>query len=141
VRRRKLLVVLAGAAVVVTAGAVVLWLFHQDGLAVENLNRVREGMSLAEVVAILGPPGDYSSADTFYTKAPEPAWQSPIWGKPREHGTSIEGWLGDRAKVALNFDGSGRLVSGAYVPMRKVDHGIWGNLRWRLKRLWRRWFP
>jgi hypothetical protein len=98
-------------------------------------------MSLAEVVAILGPPGDYSTVDTFYDKAPIPAWQSPIWGKPREYGNTIEAWSSDRAQVGLDFDSSGRLVKAAYSPMRKVDHGIWGNLLWRAQRQWHRWFP
>jgi hypothetical protein len=140
-RRRKLLVALAGLAVVVAAGALLLSRFHQDRLTFENLNSLYEGMSLADVVAILGPPGDYRTGDTFYAKAPELAWQSPIWQKPRDYGNSIEGRSNDRAKICLSVDSSGRLASGTYSPMRTVDHGFWGNLRWRLERQWKRWFP
>ena len=58
-RRRTLLVVLAGLTVVVAAGAVVLWPRTPSRITLENCNRIREGMSRAEVEAILGPPGDY----------------------------------------------------------------------------------
>jgi hypothetical protein len=56
-RRRRLLVVLAGLAVVVAAGVVVLWP-RPDRVTRVNCDRIREGMSRAEVVGILGPPGD-----------------------------------------------------------------------------------
>jgi hypothetical protein len=39
-RKRKLLVTLAGLAVVIAVAVVVPWPFKQDRLAVENLNRV-----------------------------------------------------------------------------------------------------
>jgi hypothetical protein len=58
-RRRTLLVALAGLPVVVAAGAVVLWPRTPSRITLENCNRIREGMSRAEVEAILGPPGDY----------------------------------------------------------------------------------
>jgi hypothetical protein len=140
-RRRKLLVALVGLAVVVATGVFLLRPFHHNRLTVGKLNLVREGMSLAEVVAILGPPGDYSTGDTFYAKAPEPAWQSPIWHKRRDYGNSQVWWSSDTAQVGLDFDSSGRLVSGRFGPMRTVDHGIWGNFQWRAKRQWHRWFP
>jgi outer membrane protein assembly factor BamE (lipoprotein component of BamABCDE complex) len=54
-RMRKLLVALAGLAVVVAAGVVALW--PQPLRATwENYDSIREGMTRAEVVAILGPP-------------------------------------------------------------------------------------
>jgi hypothetical protein len=57
-RRRKLLVALAGLAVVVAVGVVVLWP-PEDRITEANLERIKEGMTQAEVEAILGPPGDY----------------------------------------------------------------------------------
>jgi hypothetical protein len=59
-RRRTLLVALAGLAVVGAVGAVVLWL-PEDRITESNVDRVRRGMSQAEVKVILGPPGDYTS--------------------------------------------------------------------------------
>jgi hypothetical protein len=56
-RRRKLLVALAWLAVVVAAGVVVLWP-RENRITQENCDRIKEGMSQAEVEAILGPSGD-----------------------------------------------------------------------------------
>jgi hypothetical protein len=47
-RRRKLLVALAGLALVTAAAAVVLWPEHDLGFTAENCRRVREGMSRAD---------------------------------------------------------------------------------------------
>src|SRR6516162_2477131 len=60
-RRRTLLVVLVGLAVVVAVGAVVLWPQPPSRITRENYDRIREGMSRAEAQAILGPPGDYTT--------------------------------------------------------------------------------
>jgi hypothetical protein len=50
-----------GLAVVVAAGVVVLWPQPQPSSRVtrENFDRIHDGMSRAEVEAILGPRGDY----------------------------------------------------------------------------------
>ena len=56
-RRRKLLIVLVLAGltvVVVMAGAVVLWPQPPSRITRENFDRIKEGMSRAEVEAILG---------------------------------------------------------------------------------------
>jgi hypothetical protein len=55
-----LLVALAGLAVVIAAGVVVLWP-REDRVTRGNFDRIRAGMSRAEVEAILGPPGDYTT--------------------------------------------------------------------------------
>jgi hypothetical protein len=63
-RRRTLLAALAGLAVVVAAGAWLLWP-RQDRITPENLDRIELGMTRAEVEAILGgPPGDYRTVWT-----------------------------------------------------------------------------
>jgi hypothetical protein len=66
-RRRKPLVALAGLAVVVAAGVVVLWpRTAPERITRENYDRIRNGMSRAEVEAILGPPRDYSTGPLQY---------------------------------------------------------------------------
>ena len=59
-RKQKLLGGLAVAAVLVVAGTFVAWP-RQSRVTEENFNRIKEGMSRAEVYVILGPPGDYST--------------------------------------------------------------------------------
>ena len=54
---------LAGLAVVVAVGAVVLWP-RADWITRENCDRIHEGTTLEEAAAILGPPGDYRTRIT-----------------------------------------------------------------------------
>jgi outer membrane protein assembly factor BamE (lipoprotein component of BamABCDE complex) len=63
-RRRKLLVALAALVVVVAVGVLVLWPradrvteANLERITEANLERIKEGMSRAEVEAILGAPG------------------------------------------------------------------------------------
>ena len=63
-RRRNLLVVLAGLAVVVAAGVVVVW-SRKDLITRDRYDRIQAGMTRTKVEAILGgPPGDYRTVPT-----------------------------------------------------------------------------
>jgi hypothetical protein len=60
-------VALAGLAVVVAAGVVVLWPQQPSSpISRQNFGRIHVGMTQTEVEAILGPPGDYSTSPTEY---------------------------------------------------------------------------
>jgi hypothetical protein len=79
-RRRKLLVALAGLAVVVAAGAVVLLRSRPNRITRENCDRTKEGMSRA-VLAGLGP--DASSvklrpAQDWFLKPAQPDPTFPL---------------------------------------------------------------
>jgi hypothetical protein len=83
-RRRKLLVVLAGLAVVAAAAvAIALWPQPASSLMTrQNFDRIRQGMTQAEVEAILGSPGDYRTSlgqtvDPLGQLAPEMADYGP----------------------------------------------------------------
>jgi hypothetical protein len=133
-RRRKLRWVAAGLALVALLAAVafVQWP-RPNRLARQNLSRIQAGMSRPEVVAILGPPGDYTTG--------------PISSlRPAIRMASDEWWVADEGTYWVRFDGQGRVppVDGS---------GFWANTElespsprgsafgWRLRRLWREWFP
>jgi hypothetical protein len=59
--RRRALLWLAGLALVVGALFLTDWLLWQPGLTEDNVRRIKPGMTLAEVEALLGG----SAADTF----------------------------------------------------------------------------
>jgi hypothetical protein len=62
---------LAGLAVVVAVGVVVLWpRTEPNRITRENCYQIKEAMSRAEVEAILGPPGDYSTGDAKCSDLP-----------------------------------------------------------------------
>jgi hypothetical protein len=126
-RRRTLLVVLAGLAVVVAAGVVMLWPRPiKPGLTQDNFDRIRVGMTRPEVEAILGPwfahsaRGDWKwnlDAGTYY-------WLSDDWND-----------------ASVYIDDHGRVTEKSSNDFLVEPHGPLNNLLWRLKRQWHRWFP
>jgi hypothetical protein len=137
VRRRTLLVVLAGLAVVVAAGVVVLWPRPPSRITRENYDRIRAGMTRAEIETILGPPGDYTTAPTEGVRVASRTFSAP--GSESAYLQSC--WLSDSAQAVVWFEYSGRANRGYYAPMRIKDETLWARFHWRLKRQWHRWFP
>ncbi len=134
-RHKWKLLALAGLVVLAGIGAFALWP-RPDRVTRENYARIRVGMSRAEAYAVLGPPGDYTTGDV------EPsAVRPPVGLAGSREGPSKEQWTGDRAVMALFFDGAGNVADGVCFMLEPVDHGPFGNAVWRAKRLWRRWFP
>jgi hypothetical protein len=155
-RRRKLLVVLAGLAVVVAVGTVVLWP-RPDRVTRENYDRIRTGMGRAEVEAILGQPGDYrrglgetgSTTTDYMIWTPDPGTDiAPIpllnWskfpGQSPESSLLWANWMSDSFLVGIGIDDSGNVVNKIGEP-RRTTQGPLDNLLWRVKRQWHRWFP
>jgi hypothetical protein len=101
----------------------------------ENYDRIQVGMTEAEVVATLGPPGDYRNSDNEYDDAPahQPA---PRFGRgnPTER---LRFWKGDAADVALGFvvgkGGTLRVSNGIFCYMRAKSDNPLRNLPWRAK--------
>jgi hypothetical protein len=152
-RRRTLLVVLAGLALVVATGVVVLWP-REDRITQENCDRISEGMSCAEVEAILGPPGDYRTGHgeaDFGTIGwmPDPPidlggtltnW-SRVPGQTPQDARQFACWLSDSFSICISIDESGHVIGKSGKPRRKTTQGPLDNLLWRAKRQWHRWFP
>jgi hypothetical protein len=129
-RRRTLLVALAGLAVVVTVGVVALWP-RPERITRENYDRIKQGMSRSQVESILGLPGDYRTGPTAYEEV-----------LPEYKPTNRMEWWTDTLIIIIDFDEAGlayeyhRLRLGRTVQQSPVD-----NLLWRAKRQWHRWFP
>jgi hypothetical protein len=140
-RKRKLIAAAVGLAVLVAAGAFVLWP-RTDRITRENFDRIKEGMSRAEVEAILGPPGDYRTGPVVYfTPTDRDVMDEP--SVPFEDPDSAL-WLGDRAGGRVGFDEAGCVtIWDASLECRsgeRVSQGPVDNLLWRAERLWRKWF-
>jgi hypothetical protein len=140
-RRRKLLGALAGLAVVVAAGVIVMWP-RAERVTRANYDRIQIGMSRAEVEAILGSPGDYTTVDRERTGDREGRRSigelSDLLDSLRGH---REHWDGDLVTIGVRFDEAGNLTNAGCEPYRPINHGPIGNLLWRLTRQWHRWFP
>jgi hypothetical protein len=130
-KRKRLLLVLAALAALAVAGTAVLWP-RRPRVTREKFDRIREGMTRADVEAILGPPGDYRNGPTRYEKVGPP------------EGLRLfrrEFWWYDDGTFDVGFDGTGRIRWSVLFPARRVNAGALDNLRWRAKRQWRRWPP
>ena len=145
-QRRKLLMVLAGLAVVV-----VLRPRPPSRITLENCNRIREGLSRAEVEAILGPPGDYrtgpgetghgSTENMFWTlDSPDVARGGMHWSNVSQSDPGLWAiWLSDSATAIIGIDDSGTVVFKRERPRRTTQSPL-DNFLWRVKRQWHRWF-
>jgi len=147
VRRRMLLVALVGLAVVVAAGAVVLWPSQPNRITRENCDSIRAGMTRAEVEAILGAPSDYRTGlgewEYGGTWRVDPIVDPPnlfcYWKEMPSHLTWGT-WLSDSYGVGIAIDDSEHVMLKIGGQRRKRQHPL-ANLLWRLKRQWHRWFP
>jgi hypothetical protein len=161
-RKRTLLVALAGLTVVVAAGVVVLWPRASSRVTPENFDRIRKGMTQQEVEAVLGPPGDYRTGlgeagvdrtglgehgvvvdvQNMYWVPDDPDSTLPNWGRnlaTPEEPASWATWSTDSFEIVTHFDHSGGVAHLWGYP-RRTTQGPVANLLWRLKRQWHRWF-
>jgi hypothetical protein len=129
----------AAAGLVALAGvaAFVLWP-RPDRITEENYYRIKEGMSRAEVEAILGPPGDYRNGPT--TNA-EPEGRLFLLSG----GFCSDAWRGDTGIIRIEFDRSGHVARVDFGSDYRVDRSpltaSLDNLLRRFRRQWRHWFP
>jgi hypothetical protein len=163
-RRWTLLVALAGLAVVVAAGVVVLWP-RADRVTRANYERIQIGMTRADVEAILGPPGDYRTGHgeagvnclgehgavldmqnmSWVPDDPDdldstlPKWSRNL-ANHSEDPRLWASWSTDSFEIVTRFDYSGGVADLWGYP-RRTTQGPVANLLWRAKRQWRQWFP
>jgi hypothetical protein len=136
-RRRKLLIALAGLIFAIIT-LTILWSQRPAApspITRENFHCIREGMTLAEVEAILGPPGEHQTGEI----SPDATLDYEMLGEPGNAGRS-EHWITDTAFVLIVFDASQR-VSLRIFSVAKRSNDVTGNLWWRAERQWRKWFP
>jgi hypothetical protein len=127
-RRRKLLVALAGLAVVIAVGVVALWPRQQtDRVTLYSFKLVRHGMNRSEVEKILGQPGDYRTGPASAELGPAAA--------------NYLIWRSDAGVFVLDFDARGHVVEQMHISTQRQELSPLDDLLWRLKRQWHRWFP
>ncbi len=146
--------VVAGVAVVLVMAGVLVALLGPWPCRVTRANceRIKEGMTRAEVEAILGgPPGDYrtrpNEADAFAVSE----WRGEVWSGDEGHVwlDFVGGWVivkssippagpGDLPTVEM-AEGGGVVGFREFVPVEPYVPGLVELLRWRLGRLKERW--
>jgi outer membrane protein assembly factor BamE (lipoprotein component of BamABCDE complex) len=115
--RRKLLVAVAVAitAAGVYTGYCLFWPRHRINR--DSFAQIREGMTHAEVQAILGvPPGDYFSEDVH--RLFENSRNDYVFVQPTGDGGWCAVWWSDAACVAVRFQPDGTVA----------EKGLWGGI-------------
>jgi hypothetical protein len=96
----------------------------------DNLHRVHLGMTRAEVEAILGPPGDYSTGPI------DVGW----YPRPTHRGVSPSGnqlfWLVDDNDMRAEFNADGKLIRIGLASAVLINSRPFDWLKWRLARGW-----
>jgi len=126
--------------VVVAIGAVAAFATPEPSAVTMRANfhrmAVKSVSSQAELVSILGPPGDHTTGPTTACSTPEHAEvrYDYLLGLP------VDYWKTDtwEVKVLCAMDGCAILEYStcAKTPQSRIE-----NLLWRAKRQWHRWFP
>jgi hypothetical protein len=132
-RRRKLLGALAaGVVVLLAAGAFVLWL-RSGRVTEENFRRIRRGMTLAQVEAILGPASVYRTHTVEYSRAELWMDASNIFSP----GLVLHEWRKGSLRIDVGFaplDGKDR---GEYTVMALATPTPFESYLWSVRREWR----
>jgi hypothetical protein len=126
--RNRVDAVVLGLLVLGIAALLVAWP-QPDRVTQENFDRISDGMGRAEVEAILGPPGDYTTGPSQCLPAFKQLGLPPV----------VLDWFADTAWVSIGFDDSGGVVLKRYYPLKRAEQGPLDSLLWRAKRQWRRW--
>ncbi len=90
-------------------------------------------MTLGEVEAILGPPGDYQIGPSTL----DLTFSDPTTQAHRRRDNPAVVW----ASALIEFDNSGRVSEWSFIATEKASPSAGRDTLWRAKRLWRRWFP
>jgi hypothetical protein len=140
-RKRRWLLALAGL-LLLAAGVVTVWP-QPERITRENFERIREGMTRAEVEAILGPPGDYASGPTMLQ--PDGPTRAHVFDEddslPHLPPDRFGVWERDSAGIYVDYTRSGTVGVVTFSPLMRRPQSILESLRWRAERQWRRWFP
>jgi hypothetical protein len=97
----------------------------------QNCDRVREGMTMGEVEAILGPPGDYATEPT----------RGYMGSGPQMMPWTTREWVTDETVIWVDFDAAGKATGKQCSGNCSLNAGAVDTLRWRAKRLWHRLLP
>ncbi len=137
-RRRKWFGALVALAVALLLTAAFLLWPRADRVAREKYLRIHLGMTFAELVAILGPPGDFRSAPDGSLIEREWIPQGGINGSLDERGASVVLWETDEGEIAVVVRDS-KVTAAQFAVVARGPQTSFENFLWRARRLWRRW--
>lgn len=129
-RKWKLRWVLVVLTMLVAVGGFALWP-QPMRINQQSFGRIQRGMNFAEVQAIVGQPGDYTTGPTITT----------YLSSSVDLGQQSHKWKTDEGEFYLVLDGADLVTDKAFFPSEPEKQSPLDNLTWRARRKWRKWFP
>jgi hypothetical protein len=124
--RNRLIIAFGFLVALIVSGASVGFRSAPATITKENYDRIRLGMTRSEIEAILGPPGDYTTRPT------SDLWQYGMFFRLSLNESLI--WRSDAGTLGIRFNDAGISSGKGWADTNPEDHGVIGNLRWRLER-------
>ncbi len=132
-----------------STGAYVLWP-QPDRITKANYERIEEGMTRAEVEALLGPPGNYQTGPMnlqdpqvfglFPMGIPPDfcdAWET----SPDPDERLIRGWWQGNEGCIMVVCTPKVVLHKLFINGTRKEQGLLDNFLWRAKRRWQKLFP
>jgi hypothetical protein len=136
VRKAKLVGVALLTFLLVASGASAY--LRRPQVTLESYQRIDAGMTVPEVVAILGRPRDYATGPTSDAGSQE----SVMYHSEFQHGAGERlTWTTDNATIAVSFESRGQTYCKEFWRSRREEQTPFQNMCWLAHRQWRRWFP
>jgi hypothetical protein len=134
-KRRRILFALL--ALVGAWAAVAAWPDSHRSISRAGFNRLREGMTTAEVESILGPSGNFATEKFNRVYENQVFLDTP----PRRTlpGELMVSWESNAASIAVFFDPGGRLNAALFCPNQPVKRDVVSQFKGWVKRQWEAW--
>jgi hypothetical protein len=119
--------------------AVALWTRIQaDRFPREKFDRIQRGMPVADLTAILGPPGDYTTIPLALAE-PRVVGVAYVGDRSKRGELPYRAWLDDSAAIWVGLNDAGGVAYAEYFENVGRRGGILFTLFTRLKKLSRSW--
>jgi hypothetical protein len=133
-RQWKWILVIAPTGVLVAFIASVFWP-QSDRITRANFQRLREGMTAAEVVAILGSSGDYRTEPVIYDILQQSAYFQPLIDAD-DFTIRHCYWCNDTSEIIVSFNRSFNVERFGWVNAVGSNSSSFETFRWRVNRQW-----
>jgi hypothetical protein len=112
----------------------------------ENYGQIKSGMSRSDVIALLGPPGVYTSHpapsyDEKWTRHEEFGYPNRAGAEERWREKKVnEHWLSEDAFITVQFGADDLVNEKLFYAVKSTKHDPFEEFLSAARRLWRGWF-
>jgi hypothetical protein len=128
---RKKRVLWSLAVLVLAAGGffgMVLWLGDEGPVSLSGFQRLRPGMTRAQVQSLMGGAGSCNNFDWMQRWGGDAIGTSQTWGEAGRGG-EYETWETQRSVINVWFDGQGHAREAAFYAVPELEPTFWQRVR------------